>query len=107
MCIKHGIKGTRILTIKKVWEEKKNGLWGYRVRKQTSWQCITRVSEGPESDSCQNPSAQNSLAKGCKGVAIKKVLEYSIKKVIQKRGPAEDYKLDQVTAKRPRISCHI
>ena len=106
-CIKHGIKGTRILTIKKVWEAKKNGLWGYRVRKQTSWQCTTGVSERPESDSCQNPSAQNFIAKGNKGVAFKKVLEHSFKKVKMKRGPAEDYKLDQVTAKRPRISCHI
>ena len=104
LCRNHEVKGTRILNISKKWVLKNNGLWGYKVIKKTSWKCVHKVSGSPESALCQKPSAQNLLTRDFSRVPDGVVPEHSIQKVKQQRRPAEDYPLDQVTAKRLKIS---
>ena len=103
LCKTHNVKGTRILNISKKWDMKSNGLWGYKVTRKTSWKCVALVNNRPDSNSDQNPRAQDFSTRGGLGVQDGKVPECSILNEIQKRGAAEDY-LDQVTAKRVRIS---
>ena len=74
-CDKHEEYARKVCTTKKVWSKKKNGLFGYLIRKQTNYQCMGRgywvqSSDQKNQELGNNSQPQNTAQESRVGVQL-------------------------------------